>query len=93
MKEIFAVQDTKGEMFGDPFYAPNVPFAIRRFTHEVNKEDHPYNVWPEDFILFRLGKYEETTGVILSEDVPVAVVRATDVMARPQLLEDEEKHA
>lgn len=58
--KIFSVFDTKGGAFLQPFYAMSKGHAIRSFTDSTNTEGHTFNKYPEDFILFELGDFDDS---------------------------------
>lgn len=61
---IMSVRDSKSEAYGRPFFTPSIGTAIRSFADEVNnnREDNMLFSHPEDFTLFTLGKFDDTTG-------------------------------
>lgn len=80
---IFSVRDSASELFGQPFYVPSRGVAMRSFADEVNRQavDNALNQHPEDFILFELGSFDESTGV-LEPCQPVQVSRAKDLFLK-----------
>ena len=69
---ICSIRDSAADAFGRPFYVPSVGVAIRSFTDEVNRpsEDNQIYPHPEDFDLFELGEFDDTTGRFVLLDVP-----------------------
>lgn len=61
--KIYTVHDGKAEAFLQPFYALTDGAAIRSFTDLLEQNDM-FKKYPQDFTLFALGVYEETSGVI-----------------------------
>lgn len=64
---VFSVKDTKVS-FACPFYSHSDETAIRSFAEAINSET-PNNVnqYHEDKQLFRLGYFDDDTGVITSD--------------------------
>ena len=77
---IAAVRDAKSESFARPLFVQTKGIAIRSFEDEVNRvdESNMLNKYPEDFQLYSLGYYDDTTGTITPE-APMLIVSALDV--------------
>lgn len=73
---MFAVKDRASEMFSRPIFFPTAGAAVRALADEVNREavDNDYFKHPEDFKLYVLGSYEDTTGELVALDSPEFVV-------------------
>ena len=69
---ICSIRDSAADAYGRPFFLPSVGVAIRSFTDEVNRpsEDNQIYQHPEDFDLFELGEFDDTTGRFVLLDVP-----------------------
>lgn len=65
---IFAIRDAKIEAFQRPWTARSVPEALRSFTDIVNDTGSQFYAHPEDFGLFCVGEFDDTTGVISQPD-------------------------
>lgn len=78
---VCAVRDVKVEAFGDPFFSPSIGSAIRSFDDGVNHvaETNSWNKHPEDYALYALGKYDNSTGTFDCPDIPKLLVQATEV--------------
>lgn len=69
MKLIYAVRDRAADAFGNPFFFTTQGQAIRVFMDEINRAE-PNNglyIHSEDYDLYRLGTYDETSGEIMAE--------------------------
>lgn len=64
---LYSVKDTKLGKFAQPFCAPNDDIAKRMLTSTISAGNNNIAEFPEDFQLFKLGKYEEETGTLESE--------------------------
>lgn len=62
--KIFTVFDQKAEAYKEPFYQPQTGQGVRIFADCINKQDHPFNLHPEDYTLFEIGLYDEESGEI-----------------------------
>lgn len=63
---VVAVKDRAADAFGRPFFVQTQGVAIRSFMDEVNRqaEDNQLYQHPDDFDLFELGTYDDSTGMI-----------------------------
>ncbi len=72
---IFSVLDRKAELFARPFFEATQGTAIRVFSDAVNEGDHAFSKHPEDYSLYHIGDFDESTGVIdpYVEPVPLGL--------------------
>jgi len=75
---IFTVYDSKAELYLPPFYNQTKGQAVRAFQDTVNKKDHPFNKHPEDYTLFFLGNYEDTSAKYDLENTPISLGKAIE---------------
>jgi hypothetical protein len=63
---ICSVKDRAADAFGRPLFVYSVGLAIRSFSDEVNRQDKDNQMYnhPDDFDLFELGTFDESTGII-----------------------------
>lgn len=64
--KVFSVLDSKAGAFGTPFFMVNQAVALRAFEQSAQDETHMFCKHPSDFILYELGEFEDTTGLITS---------------------------
>lgn len=65
---IYSIKDTIQGAFMNPFYLTNDNVAMRSFKNTIQSETmNNIKMNAKDMQLFRLGEYEEETGVIKSE--------------------------
>lgn len=79
---IVAVKDLAADAFNRPFFVPKTAMAVRSFTDEVNRRADGNALYdhPEDYILYDLGGFDEDTGMVEANDVPIMLVRGKDVV-------------
>jgi len=79
---IVCVKDRAAEVFNRPFFVPHRNVAVRDFTDEVNRvsPDNFLNKHPDDFDLYLLGQFDDSTGAFIREGSPTVLVRAKDVI-------------
>lgn len=76
---IVSVFDAGTQTFARPFFVRAEGEARRSFQDEVNRvaADNPLHNHPGDFRLFKLGTFEDTTGLFVCARVPELLVDAT----------------
>lgn len=69
---VMAVFDRAVGAFGRPIFVPAPGAGIRSFQDEVNRvaDDNLMNRHPDDYELFELGQFEESTGLFTLLDRP-----------------------
>jgi len=69
---ICSVKDRAADAYGRPLFVPSVGLAIRSFSDEVNREatDNQMYHHSDDFDLFELGTYDDSTGIIECHSQP-----------------------
>lgn len=62
---VFAVRDRLAAVFGNPFMQPNEVSAIRAFRDTINAvgETNMLHKHPDDFDLYQLGTWDDSTGL------------------------------
>lgn len=77
---ILSVKDTAAQAFGRPMFLPTAAVGIRSFRDEVNRLDsgNDMNKHPDDFELYELGFYDDSTGII-EVSTPRIIARAKDL--------------
>jgi len=69
----FSVRDSKAEAFMRPFFAPTKGLAVRGFRDAVNTKGEPMNAHPDDYTLFQIGEFDETSGELVKLASPVSL--------------------
>lgn len=62
--QVFSVYDSAADAFLQPFFAPTVEFAVREFRRAVNEEGHQFNQYPDDYTLFHIGEFDQSSGAL-----------------------------
>jgi hypothetical protein len=81
-KRIYSVRDSKGEIYGQPFFKITHGEAERDFNMLANDPQSTVSRFPEDFDLYYLGDYDDVTGAILALPSPQHVVKAVNLVKR-----------
>lgn len=75
---VYTMKDLKS-CYMQPFVDVNDNVARRNFAAAINRKDTVMNFSPEDYILFRIGEYDDQTGELLTI-VPTIVCKGVDVL-------------
>lgn len=69
---VCSIKDRAADAYGRPFYVPAVGVAIRSFQDEVNRASDESQIYqhPDDFDLFELGAFDDSTGTFELYEVP-----------------------
>lgn len=86
-KHLFSIFDSAAGAYLDPFVAPSVEFAIREFRRAVNKPDHQFNRFPEDYVLFYVGSFDSASGDLVGK-VPQSLGVAVTFMDRMEVVDN-----
>lgn len=62
--KLFCVYDSKAECYGTPFFMPTRGMAERAFGNLVNDPQSSIHRNPEDFTLYEVGEFDDSTGVV-----------------------------
>lgn len=64
IRQIVSIYDRAADAFGPPAFVPALGQAIRNFQDEINRAapDNSMHNHPDDFDLFHLGTYDDSTG-------------------------------
>lgn len=72
-KLIYAVYDSKVEIYEQPFFLRTKGEAIRSWQKVTNDQQTKFYEHPEDYTLFELGVYDEETGSFQNHKTPVSI--------------------
>lgn len=75
---VFTIRDNQVNAFSQPFFSPTNGSALRAFADHVNEAGTPANKHPQDFALYHLGTYDDTTGRFENNEVPQLLGQATE---------------
>lgn len=75
---IYSVLDLKTGVFCTPFFMLTDEAAIRDFSHAASDLNTTVGRHPADFTLYRIGSFQDVTGLITTEPslVPLGVAAA-----------------
>jgi len=77
MLNIYSIFDSATKSYNTPFFMQNDELAIRALKNLVNDDSTDVCKFPDQFILFKLGEFNDATGFIKHDDVfPQRVTQA-----------------
>lgn len=71
--ELYAIKDTKANAFMNPIIQRTMGEAIRSVVDESKQPNSMFGKHPEDFNLFKLGTFNQETGLITIEPAPKSI--------------------
>lgn len=80
--EMVAVYDRAVESYGRPVFVTHTGEAVRGFIDERDNKDSQVGKHPEDFSLFHLGEYDDSSGRVQQFDQPKLLVAGVALKAK-----------
>lgn len=82
IKSVLSVHDSAAQVYGQPFYVPAVAAGIRSLKDEVNRQDKENQLYqhPEDFSLYHVADFDDSTGIMHPKAPIVMIVRCKDLI-------------
>ncbi len=74
------VLDEKAEAYGHPFFVPALGIALRMFSDWAGDKNTAVGLHPEDYRLYRIGTFDQVSGVLEHEQVPVFLQNANNLV-------------
>lgn len=75
----YAVYDSKAEAYMQPIFYKTEGEALRAFTNACKLPEHPFHENAEDFTLFQLGDFDDTTGLMAPFTTPKPLCKAIEM--------------
>jgi len=79
---VFAVFDTKAGYYRQPFILRSKGEAIRAFIDICNDSKTELGRYPQDFVLFYLGKFDSDKGVFINNVAPESLGVGTEFISK-----------
>lgn len=64
---IFSIYDSKAEAYLQPFFAPTVGIALRRFQAAAQDVTTDFHKFAGDYTLFQIGMFDDHNGEVINE--------------------------
>lgn len=78
--QVYSIRDAKAEAFNSPFYQKTKGEALRSFQTAVNDPKTQLNRFPEDFDLYEIGTWDDSTGLVTPLDTPKHTAKAVEML-------------
>lgn len=78
---VYAVRDRAVDCFNQPFFSVARAAATRAFADEVNRQGSPSNSHPEDYDLYELGTYDDSSGALVPLTRPLQVAVGKELVS------------
>ena len=75
---LFTIWDSKAQAYAQPFCQTTNGLALRFLESLVNDPQTSLHKYPEDYTLFRIGRWDERNGSIEMDKAPVAIAKAQE---------------
>ena len=82
---VYTVNDSCSGIYDRPFVGRSDGESLRSFTDIACDADHPIGKHPEHFSLWRVGTFDDNTGVV-DPEVPVCIGKAIDLVAASRVI-------
>lgn len=86
----YCIFDTAAAFYQRPFFCGADGEATRLFVDLVGDKTSPPGKHPEDYCVFRIGSFNDLTGVIVGDQVRECLITGMDVIAMERSIEREE---
>lgn len=81
---VYAVYDSCAKAYLPPFHLPRDEMASRAFTDCVNSASHQFAEHTEDYALYTLGTFDDSTGIYVNHTPgPRLICTGLGVKIRP----------
>lgn len=77
---VFSVLDKAVSAYLQPFFAPTVGAAIRSFGDVVNDPSHQFAKHVDDYVLYDLGEFDDSTGFLIPRQEPERVIDGRNML-------------
>lgn len=90
---LFSMFDTKASVFGALITLENADVARRMFvTSILSGQESPVTQFPDDFILYEMGGFDNSTGIFVIHPAPIKVMTGFEaVEAAKKYVEERER--
>lgn len=84
MLKAYSIFDDKGEIFNVPFFKTTDGLALRDFADLCSDSRSTVARHPEDYHLYVIGEFEETSGKMTAYDTPTFLAHALTMIPSVQ---------
>lgn len=80
--QMFSVRDNVADAYLQPFFSINTGSAIRAVAEAVNDGGHTFAKHPEDYGLWGLGTFDDSTGKIDPNETPQHIINLIEMVKK-----------
>lgn len=84
--KIFSVYDSKSEAYMQPFFSPTKGSAVRSFIDSIQDHNTIFCKHPEDYTLFEIGEFDDSTGILITLTTPISLGLALEYVKKDMQL-------
>lgn len=84
LHKVFSVFDSKTGFFCPPFFLKARGEALRSFADTAQGKDTLISSHPEDFSLFELGEFDDSSAVFTLHPAPISLGTAIELLPRKE---------
>jgi len=78
---LFSIRDSKALTFAAPFSSANADTAVRSVRQALKDPNHPLAMSAEDYALYALGEWDDTSGDLVPHP-PTMLVGLADLLEK-----------
>lgn len=79
ISKVFTVYDGKAEAYLPSFNFNTIGQALRALADTVQQPDHPFAQHPEDYTIFEIATWDDSTGIFLMHESKIALGNALEL--------------
>ncbi len=88
--QIYAIFDQAAGIYQKPFFGLSDGEVKRSFMDVATAADHPIAKHPEDYTLYRLGNFDDNTGLVQNEENE-SLCTAQEIISQAQSINPEKQ--
>lgn len=77
---MFSIQDIKSGLYNPPQYFLNEQVALREYKRMFSKEGSTIHDFPQDYRVHKVGRYDDSRGIVLPLTNPKFIAEMSDVL-------------
>lgn len=77
---LFSIYDTAAEFYSPPFHQKSKGLAIRAFGETAANKETSIGLHPNDFTLFAIGTFDDSSGTIAPLITPQPIIKANETI-------------
>jgi len=79
---LYTIYDSKEEIYHQPFFLLNEAVALRQFGDMANDKDSKISKHPEDYTLWHLGSYEDSSATLTPLKTKKCIAHANELVVQ-----------